>query len=198
MTDRRILFFGDSFVAGSGDPEGRGWVGRVAATTWAAGMPLLAYVLGVRRETSVQIAERWRAEAAPRLLDGADCRVVLSFGTNDATLERGAPRVAPGVSVATLERVLDEAAQLRLPAFVVGPPPSCDDEQDVRVADLSRSFALVCAVRGVPFAAVTQDLAASAVWRDEAAAGDGVHPGAGGYEALAGLVLGGGWLDWLR
>ncbi|HEY1540058.1 MAG TPA: GDSL-type esterase/lipase family protein [Solirubrobacteraceae bacterium] len=196
--DRRILFFGDSFVAGTGDPEGRGWVGRVAAATWAAGLPMLAYPLGVRRETSVQVAERWRAEAAPRLLEGADCRVVFSFGTNDATLEGGGPRVAPGVSVATLGRVLDEAAQRRLPAFVVGPATSCDDEQDARIAVLSRSLAQVCAVRGVPFVAVTDALAASAAWRDEAAAGDGVHPGACGYAALARLVLAGGWLDWLR
>ena len=33
---------------------------------------------------------------------------------------------------------------------------------------------------------------------DEAAAGDGSHPAAGGYEALARLVLAAGWLRWMR
>jgi hypothetical protein len=31
----------------------------------------------------------------------------------------------------------------------------------------------------------------------EIAAGDGAHPGAGGYEAITGLLLDGGLLAWL-
>jgi lysophospholipase L1-like esterase len=34
-------------------------------------------------------------------------------------------------------------------------------------------------------------------WAREAAGNDGTHPGAGGYAALAQLVLGAGWLTWL-
>lgn len=29
-------------------------------------------------------------------------------------------------------------------------------------------------------------------------AGDGAHPAAEGYDALAGLILAAGWTDWLR
>jgi hypothetical protein len=47
MADRRILFFGDSLVAGVGDPSGDGWVGRVVAASCAAGLPVTAYNLGV-------------------------------------------------------------------------------------------------------------------------------------------------------
>jgi acyl-CoA thioesterase-1 len=195
MADRdlRVLFFGDSFVAGTGDPTARGWVGRVVAATWAAGTPMTGYSLGVRRETSVEVAARWEAETRPRLLAGADCRVVFSFGTNDATLEDGRPRVDAETSVLTLERVLDEAARLGLPAFVVGPPPSCDPDQDDRVAALSARFETACRARSVPFVGVVAALRATPIWADEARAGDGVHPGAGGYEALAALVLDGGW-----
>jgi hypothetical protein len=78
MIDRRVLFFGDSLVAGVGDPEGRGWVGRVVEASFGAGMPLTAYNLGVRRETSVEIAGRWQAEAPPRLTPEAECSVVFS------------------------------------------------------------------------------------------------------------------------
>ena len=195
--DRRVLVFGDSFVAGLGDPEARGWVGRVAAASWSAGLPLVAYPLGIRRQTSVQVAARWREEARVRLVDCVQPRVVFSFGANDATVEDGRPRVAPDDSVATLERVLADAAQLGLAAFVVGPPPVCEPEQDARIAGLSERFAAVCAARGVPFAGVTAALGASAVWRAEAAAGDGAHPGAGGYEELARLVLAAGWLVWI-
>jgi acyl-CoA thioesterase-1 len=199
MADRdlRVLFFGDSFVAGTGDPTARGWVGRVVAATWAAGTPMTGYPLGIRRETSVEVAARWLTEYRPRLLDGADCRVVFAFGTNDATFEDGRPRVAADTSVRTLERVLDEAAQLGLPAFVVGPSPSCDPAQDDRVAALSARFAAVCDAGSVSFVGVVEALRASPVWADEARAGDGVHPAAGGYEALASLVLAGGWPEWV-
>lgn len=195
--DRRVLFFGDSIVAGFGDPDGLGWVGRVVAASWAEGVALTAYALGVRRETSAQIAQRWLAEARPRLAPGADSRVVFSFAINDATIEDGRPRVEPAASVATLERVLDEAAALALPAFVVGPASSCDDAQDARIASLSERFAAVCAARAVPFVGVIEALRATPAWAAEASAGDGVHPAAGGYDALARLVLAGGWLDWL-
>ena len=36
-----------------------GWVGRVVAASFAAGTPVTAYNLGVRGETSVQVASRW-------------------------------------------------------------------------------------------------------------------------------------------
>jgi lysophospholipase L1-like esterase len=126
VTDRRVLFFGDSIVAGIGDPSGRGWVGRVVAASWAAGLALTAYPLGVRRQTSVEVARRWRDEARPRLICGADCRVVFAVGVNDTTIEDGTERVAPERSEATLARMLDEAAARGLPAFVVGPAPVCD------------------------------------------------------------------------
>ena len=196
--DRRVLFFGDSFVAGTGDPDCRGWVGRVGAASWEAGLAMQAYPLGIRRQTSVQIAARWRAEARPRLHPGADCRVVFSFGVNDTTIEDGRRRVETVGSLAALARVLDEAAALGLPAFVVGPPPAGEVEQDARVAELSSVFAAQCRDRGVPFVDVVGALGPGSAWREEAAAGDGSHPAAGGYEALARLVLAAGWLSWIR
>jgi acyl-CoA thioesterase-1 len=195
--DRRVLFFGDSFVAGVGDPTGRGWVGRVVAASFDAGLPLIAYNLGIRRETSVEVAARWLGEARPRLRAQAAYGVVFGFGVNDTTEEGGCLRVDPGDSVDALGRVLDGAAQLGLPALVVGLPPAGEPAQDLRVRVLSAAFGRVAATRGVPFVDVFGTLCANAAWTAEAAAGDGSHPGAGGYAALARLVLAGGWLQWL-
>lgn len=50
----------------------------------------------------------------------------------------------------------------------------------------------------MPFVSVVERLLASPVWMEQIADGDGAHPGAEGYDALADLVLAGGWLDWLR
>lgn len=196
--DRRVLFFGDSFVAGYGDPHGQGWVGRVVAASFEGGLPLTAYNLGVRRETSLDVAARWGAEARPRMRAEAGYGVVFAFGVNDTTEEDGRVRVEPGLAVDALGRVLGEATRLGLGAFVVGPAPSGDPGQDERVRELSRSFAGVAARHEVPFAAVLDALRASGTWAAEAAAGDGTHPAAGGYVELAGLVLAAGWLDWLE
>lgn len=197
MDDLRLLCFGDSFAAGVGDPRGQGWVGRVVEAAHAAGRPLTAYDLGVRRETSVEVAVRWRFEAMPRLLAGADCRVVFAVGANDTTIENGSVRVTPDRSCMALEKMLDQVAALRLPAAVAGPPPVGDAEQQARVLALSAAFAELCAAREVPFWPVAETLLASRTWLEEAAAGDGAHPAADGYDLLAQALLDAGLRDWL-
>jgi acyl-CoA thioesterase-1 len=196
--DRRVLFFGDSFVAGTGDPAGQGWVGRVTAASIRAGLPLTAYNLGVRRETSLDVAARWRAEAEPRMRAPASYGVVFSFGVNDTSDDDGRVCVEPGLAVDALGRVLEGAAQLGVPALLVGPPPSGDGAQDERSRALAAGFAAVAARHGVPFVPVLDELRAGATWAAEAAAGDGTHPAAGGYAALAQLVVAAGWMGWLE
>lgn len=193
-TDRRVLFFGDSFVAGTGDPSGLGWVGRVVAASYADGVALTAYGLGVRGQSSRQVAARWRAEAVPRLEPTCDSRAVFSFGANDS----GAAAITPVRSVQTLTSVLDEATALGLRVLVVGPPPVGCAQRDDRVGALSAAFEDVATRHDVPFVSVIEQLRASPEWTREAAAGDGAHPAAGGYEELARLVLAGGFVDWLR
>jgi len=197
MDDLRLLCFGDSFTAGAGDAEGRGWVGRVVAAAFAAGRPLTAYSLGVRRETSVEVAVRWRFEAMPRIAREADCRVVFAAGANDTTIERDAPRVSPERSCLALGKMLDQAAELALPAAAFGPPPVGDAAQRGRAVALSDAFGELCAARGVPFWPVTEALSSSHVWIEEQAAGDGAHPGSAGYDLLARLLLDAGLLAWL-
>lgn len=198
MDDLRLLCFGDSFTAGVGDPEGRGWVGRIAAASFAAGRPLTAYPLGVRRETSVEVAVRWRFEAMARLAAGADVRVVFAVGANDTTVEEGRPRVPAERSCMALGKMLDQAAEIGLPAAVAGPPPVGDAAQRTHAIELSDAFGELCAARTVPFWPVARALDASRPWLEEQAAGDGAHPGATGYELLAQMLLDGGLLAWLH
>lgn len=197
MIDRRVLFFGDSLVAGIGDPEGRGWVGRVVAASFEAGIPITAYNLGVRRQTSVEIAGRWLAEAAPRLIPEAECSVVFSFGANDTTIQDGHLRVEPERSLESLSAVIDQAAGLELRMLVVGPAPVDDNIQTRRISGLSANFEKLCKEREVPFVDVIGELQDSKIWRHEVRAGDGAHPAAQGYALLANLLLKRGMRKWL-
>ncbi|MGK8502442.1 DUF459 domain-containing protein [Nocardia asiatica] len=194
--DLRVCFVGDSFVAGVGDPRCLGWAGRLASAAHARGVPLTAYNLGVRRQTSAEILARFRAECAPRLPEGVDAGVVLSFGVNDAMHENGGPRVTPEESVANLSELLARAAERGWRVLLVAPPPIADDEHNARIAALDARFARVCAAADVPYAPVHQPLRGNPVWSAEVRAGDGAHPAAAGYDEMAALIAP-HWHAWL-
>src|SRR5262245_55049247 len=79
-----VHFFGDSFVAGFGDPSGLGWVGRVSAHAVEERTPFRAVNHGVPGATSRECVARWlRATDDPRNAQLPDTKVVFSFGTND-------------------------------------------------------------------------------------------------------------------
>ena len=195
--DRRILCFGDSFTAAVGDPTGLGWVGRVVAASHGDALPVTAYNLGVRGDTSADVAARFEAEVQARTRNAnASYGVVLAFGANDMTVENNRLRVAPGQAVRTLGRLIELTEAAGHGVFVVGPPPVGERDQDERIRELSNQFAHVAAHRAVAFAESARVLCAHDGWRSEAAAHDGSHPGPGGYAALAEIVLGAGWTQW--
>ncbi|GAC1324812.1 MAG: GDSL-type esterase/lipase family protein [Thermoleophilaceae bacterium] len=196
MRDLRVIFFGDSFVAGVGDPDGLGWVGRTVARAHSAGIPLTAYNLGVCGDTSERVLERFGAEARSRISSETDCRAVVSFGANDATVESGTRRVSLERSLANISQIFQEAARLALPVLMVGPPPAGDRDQHLRIGELSTLFAERAEALGVPYVEIDSRLRDSSTWTVEARARDGAHPGRDGYALLAGLVAK-PVLDWL-
>lgn len=194
MQTMRICFVGDSFVNGTGDRECLGWTGRIVAAASQNQHDITYYNLGVRRETSTDIKRRWRAEVSCRLPPECDGRVVFSFGANDTTVENGKVRVKLEDSIQNSRQILQEANDL-FPVLMVSSPPLADDEQNVRIARLSRELALVCAELNIPYLDVFTPLQRSQTWMNEAAAYDGAHPRTGGYVELANLVQ--NWISWL-
>ncbi|WP_116951297.1 GDSL-type esterase/lipase family protein [Jiangella endophytica] len=187
--DVRVCVFGDSFVAGVGDPKALGWVGRVAARTPpSTGVELTAYPLGVRGEATEEVVVRMPLESAPRFARGDEHRVVLAPGVADAY--RG---VAVARSVAALEFGLSSVS---VPVLVVGPPPVGDDAMVARIGELDAAWSRLCERRDVPYVETFGPLAAKAAWQT-ARADDGLHPDQTGYGLLAYLVLNGGWYPWL-
>lgn len=195
--DVRVAFVGDSFVAGVGDPSGLGWVGRLVAAAFAIGVPLTAYNLGVRRETSREICQRSSTELSTRLPAEVDARVVLSCGVNDTTWESDGPRLMPAESEANVEVLLAKFRARGWPVLVVGPAPVGDLPQHQRIAELASRFAAAAERQCVPYVDVFGRLRADRNWLEEAAAFDGAHPGSRGYQRLADLILP-TWLSWLE
>lgn len=198
MTTIRICFVGDSLVLGTNDQTYLGWPGRLSRDARAAGHDVSLYNLGIRAETSEQIAPRWRAECEPRIADPHPGALVFSFGANDcAEIVGQGRRVTLERSVATAKQMLAEARDWR-PTLWVGPPPVDDSRQPFqassevvyhfaseRVAELNTAFAEIAAELGIPYLDMYARLVDDPAWPGMYEDADGVHPIAAGYEVMA-------------
>lgn len=182
--DHRVCFVGDSFTQGTGDATTLGWVGRIAAAACAAGWDLTAYNLGIRRDTSADIAARWQAECDARFRVECSPYIVFSFGANDMTAESDTLRVPIPESTAYFKSVISDA-KARCPVLVVGPLPVCDTNQDVRIVTLCTLYAQLAANMNVPYLPLAKELAGNPAWRRAVGNGDGTHPDAEGYAMIA-------------
>jgi len=190
--DIGMVFIGDSYVAGYGDPKGLGWVSRVVGRTSHPDVDLTAYNLGVRGDASTDVLARWGAESRPRWTERTERRLVIGVGTND---------VHNGMTTArlrlSLANILDDAAAAGIATFVVGPPPTLDQDFNDRLEVVVEAQGDVCARRSVPYVDCFHPLLGHEQWQADLSAGDGWHPGQAGYGLMAWLVLHGGWARWL-
>ena len=191
----RICFFGDSFVNGFGDPHFQGWVGRVCESARARGDQITAYNCGIRRATSDDVRATWFAEATARLPAAHKSAVVFSFGANDRRFEDGSPRVPISRQLENTRAILTAAAG-RWPTLFVASPRMNDESPDSAALPRTEGVRDICRVLGVAFLDAYAASAAFQHWFREASAGDGVHPGAGGYGELAALVD--QWAEWRK
>lgn len=92
--------------------------------------------------------------------------------------------------------MLRQAAARGWRVLAVAPPPIADQDHNARSAALDERFAEICASAAVPYVRIRHALRENPVWMREVRAGDGAHPGAGGYDVLAELVEP-RWREWL-
>jgi len=187
----RLFFIGDSFINGTGDPSGLGWVGRVCAQAMADGTALTCYNLGVRGDTTQLIHQRWQAEVQCRLAATASAGLVFSFGANDINLDdhTGQTRVSLIDSLAYAQTILCQAQKLGSVLFVESPPIAADPAANQRLTALNQQFIHLCNALTIPYIQTCKALRTHSVWMAEAIANDGAHPQSRGYTALAEIVL---------
>lgn len=178
---------------GTGDRTYLGWTGRVCQSAAASGQSITHYNLGVRRETSTELAKRWQLETARRLPTGSDHKLVFSFGTNDTTLEGSQTRVELVDSISNACQILTLAKE-QYPTLMIGAPPIADTNQNQRTQTLCQHLASICQEIDIPYLDVFTPLSASSIWMQAVRSGDGAHPDAAGYEEFAQLVR--NWFAW--
>lgn len=213
MTTTRICFVGDSVTVGTGDAACRGWPSYLSAEeTIRRGHDISCYNLGIRAETSLDIAKRWRAEAAPRLPDHVSGRLVFMFGLNDCADFNGTGvRVPQDGSVAAAATMLAEAASWK-PTIWVGMtpvrriPPSIQPGPGVqytfdraRTAALNRAYKRMAGELGIPYIDLHEVLAEDPGWDACMESGDGVHPDEAGHQRVARIVADApAWRAWFK
>jgi acyl-CoA thioesterase-1 len=188
MTDLRVCFLGDSYVAGVGDSAALGWTGRVVVAARAKGHDLTAYNLGVRGETGADILARAPAETAVRLAAGDRKAMVIAFGANDIRRSRPLDE-----SLASLDGLLTLARYSGASTFVISPPLYVP-EGDPPVATLAAGMAQACATLDVPYLDVRAGGVDWPLWWRQAKEGDGAHPGAESYAGYAQTFA--AWTPW--
>ncbi len=190
--DMRLIFIGDSIVAGTGDDECRGWVGRVGSATRRAGVDHTPYNLGVGGDTAADVLAR--LDEVPRRLNlEIENALVLQVGVNDA---RDGVERDHDDSAVDVERLVERVRDLDLEPLVVGPIPTAQAAESARIGALSERIGRVCAERDVSFIEVHAALRDSGAFLASMEA-DGYHPNAGGYAQIAEVVLHNGWWEWL-
>jgi len=182
-----ICCIGDSLTQGIGDGQALGWVGRLARQGFAKAperaRSLTVCNLGLRGDTSVRIAARWREETDRRRRPGEDMAFVLSFGAADGKLG-----VHLADSVRASRQVLAEAAALGRTLFIA-PPPAFDPHWSAHIRQLGQAVRGLCAELGVPTFDLHQPLSVQAGYMASLEV-DGIHPDAAGYDSMAALLRG--------
>lgn len=181
-------FFGDSVTLGVNDAPAGGWVSRLAGKAAQAGLsvpPDTFYNMGVRRNSSRMILDRFEAEFKARAMEGVPSYLLFCFGTVDMAAPKGFPNIPVGESSANARDILLKAKSFGATALVSAPPVA-DKEHCQRLDALCTAYAAICSAVDVPFVDIFHPLLKSGYVNDLA---DGVHPGPAGNDMIASALL---------
>ncbi|MCH8197793.1 MAG: GDSL family lipase [Proteobacteria bacterium] len=207
MTALRICFVGDAILRGVDDTVHLGWPERLCTGARKDGHRVTLCNLAVRRQTTAEIARRWRAECEARLAFDVPGALIFAFGANDMACDPGTLfRASPARSEITARKIIEEAAAWK-PVLWIGPAPVAaritveaaahglgPDYHNKRLRMLAPAYGSIAEDLGVPFLDLYAALAADRRWARSLEAGDGVYPDGDGYGLIAEII--GQWPAW--
>jgi len=185
---KQFFFFGDSITLGVNDSPAGGWVARFAGKASSKGLnvpPDTFYNLGVRKNSSRKILERWESEYLVRSMEGCAVTFVFCAGTVDMAAPNAMPNVPVGESAANMREILIGARNYG-EVLLVSAPPVKDEEHNQRLEALCTAYAAICRAVEIPFVDIFHPLLEMGYTDDLS---DGVHPGAAGNEMIAELLV---------
>lgn len=180
-----ICFIGDSLTQGIGDEYAMGWVGRLARLSFAQDVQrsrtLTVCNLGLRSDSSLRIAARWREESDRRRRPNEDMAFVFSFGAAD-----GLHKIPHEETLRASREILTTTAGLGRTLYIA-PPPAHDPDWSAHIENVGQHLRGICDEIAVPTFDFHAPLAANASYMASLVA-DGIHPNAAGYEQMAELL----------
>lgn len=192
-----IYFVGDSITLGWRDEEAAGWPARLMRRLHRRGHAITGYNLGIRGDTSREIADRWQAEVQRRQR-GPNALIVFAFGVNDAKIEPDGRRSMPAEETdANLRRILRSAREHAV--LLIGPGPvdettmhrhlNADGQSAMpspaSISEIAQAMSEAAAAVAVPYLDLLGTLSASETWRRSLAETDGLHPSRIGHDLIA-------------
>ena len=203
----RIFCLGDSITLGCNDSLGLGWPGRLGCDLMHKERSLAVYNLGINGDTSLDIAQRWRAEVEARSRNSVGL-ILFAFGFNDASRPaNGELQVEPGESIAAASRLL-QAAKSVSEVLWIGPTPLDESVNPMctefetwtmyndEIARYDSAYAQLAQEIDIDYLQLFPDLLNSSRYQAALNAGDKVHPGDDGYAMIAESIA--SWESWLR
>lgn len=184
------------FTLGVGDLGQLGWAGRLVRDFTPPDVRITYYNLGIRSETSTNLAARWERELVPRLRPDIPGGVVVSIGVND-TMPQNVDDHPIERTIVNLDSIISGIEEHQLPVWVVGLLPVADDSHNQRIQQQDTKFQAWCSEHYVEYTGVFHRMAMSPTWMREVKMVDGHHPGPAGYAELT-HVLAGPWSSWLH
>lgn len=166
----RLAILGDSLTAGYGLEAGEAYPARLADALAAAGLEGVVLDHGISGDTTAGGRARvgWMIEEGPT-------HVLVELGGND-----GLRGLEPGLVRANLDAILDQLAEVGVPAMLAGmrAPPNLGR----RYAEaFDALFPAAAAAAGVPYLGFFLDGVADV---PELTQDDGIHPNAAGVEEI--------------
>lgn len=186
MSELNVCVLGDGIVKGVGDTEMLGWAGRLLKRTATDHGPINYYNLGIPGQSSVDVAERL-SELEVRLPQGADNRLILSFGLNDTELLNGQPRQSNQHSLEALKNIILQT-RTRYKMLMVGPVPVYEPQRNARLKRLNALFHDLCLKARVPYIDLFSALIDDIDYRRDLARHGKIYPSDSGYEKIYDLI----------
>lgn len=173
---KTFYFFGDSITLGVNVLEDDTWTCLLNASMKSHGLPIppsTFYYLGVRKNSSKAIAERFLLEFNARNLPGNESYFVFMFGTVDAAAPNGKTVLDMDESKKYTKEVLAMAKEHGKCIFVT-PPPVLDKEHNERIIQLIKEQIKICDELEIPYVDVHCALIDNLIFSQDLI--DGVHP----------------------